>query len=969
MMKAIRTKLSLGGLLLLLCVPTLIWAGTTGKIVGTISDAQTGEKLPAVNVLVEGTSMGAAADLDGYYFILNVPPGTYNLKAAMIGYQSKTTENVKVSIDMTTTINFSLSQTVLETGEEVTVVAEKPIVQKDMTSSLSAVSSEEIRAMPVQEVADVLELQAGLVRDGLGGIHVRGGRSGEVAYWVDGIAATDNYNGDMGVEVENASVQELQVISGTFNAEYGQAMSAIVNIVTKEGGQQFHGEVSGYVGDYISYDDNAFTVLEPIGDSLRAIRQPRDGTYKKTNPLRDFNPIYNLQGSLSGPVLGDRLTFFANSRYFSNEGYLYGKRWFTPQGLQGDGALVSMNPFEKISGQLKLAYKLTPSMRLTYSLLGNDNNFRWYDRYYKYNPDGNYRRFENAINHILTLTHTLNPTTFYEAKFTNLSSDYKHYVYEDPLNSVSYDSVITGTGDERSVRYFITGDKEGYVHPDSLIAPSNYSFSDGGTQMQHFKRNTSYNVAKFDITSQVSKSHQLKGGVEARFYHLTLDEFNIIPRKLGNDEIIPFLPAVPGTDTPEHNSYDHKPLEFSAYVQDKMEFQDLIINFGLRFDYFDAQSQILADPADPNVYDPFKKEHKYKNYSSSLPDSELVEYTLDERRAFWFKDTTPKQQLSPRFGIAYPITDRGVIHFSYGHFFQMPNFKILYGAKEGADDPGAELKVSRTSGNNSFLANADLNPQRTVMYEIGLQQQLTMDLGVDVTLFYRDVRDWVGASPLITTYFPSVGYQMYENKDYSNVKGVTLALNKRYSNYFEASLDYSFMVAEGSASNPLDAYYDRRDEKAPRIQLVPLGWDQRHTINANVGVGTQTWRISLLAKYWTGSPYTPQFAVGEVAGSSAFSGLAENSARKPSISSVDLRFYKKLPLGGFDFSVFAYIYNLFDQRSTHDVYADTGSPEYTLGTRSASSDANRVSTLEDNVLHSDWYMEPRQIQLGVAFNF
>ncbi|MBN2355401.1 TonB-dependent receptor [candidate division KSB1 bacterium] len=967
----IRFKLAL----LLVCLFAVqLYAGTTGKIVGTVKDQGTGETLPGVNIILEGTSMGAATDLDGYFMIINVPPGTYTLRCMLIGYQTKLISDVRVSVDMTTTIDFRISQTVLDVGEQVTVVAERPLIQKDKTSSLAAVSSDEIETMPVQEVADVLELQAGLVRDGFGGIHVRGGRTGEVAYWVDGIAATDNYSGNLGVQVENSSVQELQVISGTFNAEYGQAMSAVVNIVTKEGGEQYHGEISSFVGDYLSYDDDIYWVVEPEGDSLRAIRDPQPGEYKKTNPLRDLNAIYNVQASLSGPLFLDQLTFFATARYFSNEGYLYGKRWFTPQGLKGDGELVSMNPYRKFSGQAKLAYMLKSNMKLTYGVMGNDNQFKWYNSYYKYNPDANYQRFEDALSHTLTLTHTVNTKTFYEAKFTHFSSNYQHYVYENPLNAVSYDTVRVDTVDVGGVSTLqpvlaIGGDSKGYVHPDSLNSPASWSFSDGGTQMQHFKRNTSYDVAKFDITSQVTKTHQLKAGLEARFYDLTLDEFNIIPAVVNNEEISPFKPSIPSRSTTDRNGYNYNPLEFAAYVQDKMEFKDMIVNFGLRFDYFDSKGKMLADPEDPSLYDPFKPEHRYKNYSPSTPDSELVEYTLAEREAFWFKKAKAKMQVSPRFGIAYPITDRGVIHFSYGHFFQMPSFRILYGANDGTDNSNPDLEVSKTSGNTTFLSNADLKPQRTVMYEIGLSQQVTTDLGLEVTLFYRDVRDWVGASPLIPTYLPSVSYTQFENKDYSNVKGVTLALTKRYSNYFEAGFDYSFMVAEGSASNPQDAYFDRSNNNAPRIQLVPLGWDQRHTINGNLSVGTGDWRVSLLVRYWTGTPYTPTFAVGQAAGSGSFSGLAENSARKPSVNSTDLRLFKKFSVNKLDLSVFMYVYNVFDQRAPHNVWSDTGSPEYTLETRNASFDANRVSTLEDNASHPEWYAEPRQVQVGLSLSF
>ncbi|HOY45789.1 MAG TPA: carboxypeptidase-like regulatory domain-containing protein, partial [bacterium] len=187
MNKPLQTSLTWLAVLALL-LPLLAFAGTTGKIVGKVKDDKTGETLPGVNVVLEGTMLGAVTDYDGDLMIINVPPGTYTMQVKMIGYQPKSVSNVKVSVDMTTTINVSLSQTVVDVGEQVTVVAERPIVQKDKTSSMAAVSSDEISAMPVQEVADVLELQAGLVRDGVGGIHVRGGRSGEVAYWVDGIA-------------------------------------------------------------------------------------------------------------------------------------------------------------------------------------------------------------------------------------------------------------------------------------------------------------------------------------------------------------------------------------------------------------------------------------------------------------------------------------------------------------------------------------------------------------------------------------------------------------------------------------------------------------------------------------------------------------------------------------------------------------------------------------------------------------
>ncbi|MCK5739589.1 TonB-dependent receptor, partial [bacterium] len=884
-----RSKGLFLGLLLLafiLFTTVAVYAGTTGKIVGKVTDAETDEPLPGVNVVLDGTMLGAATDLEGEFIILRVPPGIYSLRVQMMGYSTSITNKVSVSVDMTTTQHAKLSSSVLDLGEEIEVVAERELVQMDMTSSLSAVSSDQIDAMPVQEIDDVLELQAGLVRDAGGGLHVRGGRSGEVAYWIDGIAATDVYSGDMGVEIENASVQELQVISGTFNAEYGQAMSGIINIVTKDGSAEYSGEISAFIGDYVcSNSEREFGFYRPYENDISAIRSPHADSVEQVNPLSDYNSIYNLQASLSGPVpVFDKLNFFSTIRYFSTDGYLYGLRWFTPQGEKGDEEIVPMAPLQKLTGQFKLSYQLSPSLKLSYNIMGNKNEYRIYDRYYKYNPDGDYQRFENGQNHILSLTHVLNSTTFYDLKFSYFNKEYKHSVYENSFKTVTYDTIRTIDGVASVVPRYVSSD-ETYVHPDSNNrAPAAWSFQDGGMKMDHFKRNTTYGVVKFDMTSQVTKKHQMKLGLEGRFYTISANYFSLIPEIIENEEIIPFQPMMPKLGTQNRYEYEYNPIEFAAYIQDKMEFKNLIINLGLRFDYFDSDGQIYADPKDPNVFDPYLAAHEYKNPDAA--ENERVEYTLAERENFWWKDASVKYQISPRFGIAYPITDQGVIHFSYGHFFQIPSFEFLYG----------QLDISKTEGNSKIISNSDLSPQKTVMYEIGLQQGLAIDIAMDLTLFYRDIRDWVGSSGLTPTYLKSVAYTRYINKDYSNVKGVTFTLKKRYSSYFEAALDYAYMVTEGTASDPDDEYNDRLNERAPRIQIIPLAWDQRHTINAHFSAGTEDFRVSFLGRFWTGTPYTPTFARGQISGASAFTGLEENSALKPTITTFDLKLYKEFTL-------------------------------------------------------------------------
>ncbi len=977
-------------LIVLLGFCTGLYAGTTGKITGTITDSETGEGLPGVNVLVEGTTVGAATNVDGEYIILNVPPGMHRLRMTMIGYTPKVVSGVRVSIDLTTKINATLSQTVLDAGEEVTIVAERPLVRMDMTSSLSAVGSDEIERLPVQTVNDVLELQAGIVRSG-GDLHIRGGRGGEVAYWVDGVATTDVYSGNSGITVENSAVQELQVVSGTFNAEYGQAMSGIINVITKEGGARYNGEIKLYAGDRMSGRDE-FSVL----DRVVLERDPETGDVineieKFDNPLKGLNPVYNGQFSLSGPVpfSSKKASFFLNGRYFNDEGHLYGKKWFTPQGLPGDSSLVPLSPLQRYSLQAKLTYRVTQNIKANYNVFRNESSQeRTFSKNYKYNPDGRPGRYTDSRTHIFTLNHTLSPSTFYEIKVNRFKNNINQYVYEDPLaanrylvsvpedtaNDISAHTFDPATPEgrqelarlrENSIYYRYLVDPngpKGYVHPDSTQSPASYSFLDSGMDMNHLDRSTAYWLGKFDMTSQVNSQNQIKAGLEFRQYELNYDRFTIKPglTENGNEQIVPFQPWVPPISTIYHDQYRHEPRALSAYIQDKIELKDIILNLGLRFDWFDANAAVPADPSDPNIYDPFKDENKYKN--PDAPEDERVEYTPEERRGFMHKNVDAKMQLSPRLGIAYPITDRGVIHFSYGHFFQIPEFQYLY--------QNPDFKVL-SSGGNAIFGNPDLKPQKTVMYEIGLQQQITENVGVDVTLFYRDVRDWVGTSPLISTTISAVKYSMFENKDYSNVRGVTIKLEKRYSQNFSARINYSYQIAEGTYSNPTDAFNAYLNEEEPRLSLIPLNWDQNHTFNGSLVYQYQKWTASLIGRYWSGRPYTPSFPRGEFVGGTALIGLQENSARRPNQQSIDLYINRRIDMGNFSFNIFTNIYNLFDVRNESAVYSDTGTADYTttINRDIILYNPARVGTVDEFMVQPSWYSAPREIHIGLSVEF
>ena len=963
-----------------------LFSGVTGKIAGTITDTESGVGLPGVNVVIIGSNLGAATNGEGNYTIIGVPPGVYQLKISMMGYKEVIVENVRVSIDLTTWINSSLNPTVLETEEVVTIVAERPLVQMDMTSSLTIVGSKEIEMLPAQSIEGVVELQAGVVN--YSGLHIRGGRSGEIAYWVDGVATTDVFDGGQGITVENSAVEELQVVSGTFNAEYGRAMSGIINIITKEGSPKFSGQIKGYVGDYLS-GDPVYEVLERSD----VLENPSDETLvldeAAENPVKKFNPIYNGEISLSGPVpfTNNKLSFFTTARYFTNEGYLYGRDWYRPQGIPGDSSLVPMNPYQRTSAQVKFTWHPVNSIKLAYNIFWNDYQIdKSFWRTYKYNPGGVPQQFGGGLSQIFTLNHVLSANTFYEIRVNRFRQNYESYVHKDPssrphwLVHVLDDSGIvlqtldlaTEAGQAAfnlvkqqrlNYRFFVDpNNSDGYVHPDSARDPAAFSFYRAGNSLDHFYRKTDYWVGKLDFTSQLNQIHQVKAGIEFRTYELYLDSYTLqAKREPGKDEqIVPFTPEVPAISTIFHDQYTRNPREFAAYLQDKIELKDMIVNVGLRLDYFDANSVMPADPADPNIYDPFKDVNIYKN--PDAPEAERQKYTPEERRTFMHKKVDPKMQLSPRLGIAYPITDKGMIHFSYGHFFQIPEFQFLY------DSP--DFKMS-SGGGRTIVGNADLNTQKTVQYEIGLAQQLTTNIGIDLTLFYRDIRDWVGTSPVIKTVRPSVAYVKYENKDYANVRGINIKLEKRMSDGFSGRIDYGYQVAEGTYSNPNDAFYALQANQEPRLNLIPLNWDQRQSLNAQFLYQIKGWTATLVGKLYSGTPYTPSFAKGERVGGTALSDLRENSGRKPTINSYDIYLTRRFELGRLECTFFTYLYNIFDQRGESGVFSDTGTATYTTFPILSEVPlvSNRVGTVEDLMRRPEWFIAPRQIQIGLTLGF
>ncbi len=984
------------GFMFAVCLQSFLFAGTTGKLVGKVTDAETGQPLVGVNVIIEGTTMGAAADLDGNYLILNVPPGAYVLKASMIGYKTMRFENVRVSIDLTTVIDFKFSSEILDLGQEVTVVAERPMVTKDLTASTAVMAADQIAALPITEVSEAIELQAGLVKDASGGLHIRGGRSGEVSYWINGMPVTDVYDGGTVVEVNKDMVQELQVVSGAFNAEYGQAMSGVINIATKSGSNKFGGSFTTYLGDHLSNHTKEFMHVD------------------------NFDPlgIRNFEGSIHGAIVTDKLFYYLNSRYINFDGWVYGKRKFNPntyaieiqrapkdfvaaiapeylaeskevddglidflyilgsnrtidslivggenldavqnnfQNGKGDNKYMPMNWNRKMYAQGKLIYKPSPSVSLSYDLIYDDMDFKEWgidnERNYKYNPDGAPKKFSTGITNIVQLTHLLSSRTFYTLGFSYFSKEFQKYTFKD-------------INDPR------------YVHPNmSLQQP--YCYRTGGTDNTRFNRETNTILGKLDITSQITGTHQLKSGVEFRKHKVYRRDVTLQPilEQSAFDFTTdnPFITTrVLADSTIYASQYTHHPVEFSGYLQDKMEFKNMIVNFGVRFDYFKPNGVILTDESDPSIYNPIRPDNIYNDYGTDgipetydadgtegngLRDAGEKSVTLSERKQYWYKDASSKFSVSPRIGVSFPITARGVIHFSYGHFFQVPRFERLY------QNPDFELGSG--TGNQGVIGNADLEPEQTINGEIGLQQQLTDDLSMDITGYFRDIRNLAGTrAEEIVVYGGSARYSKIVNSDFGFIRGVIVALNKRFSGGMSASIDYTLQQAKGTNSDPEAARNALAGGSQPEVQLTALDWDQRHTINATISYSAKSWGGGLVAQYGSGLPYTPM-------ADQDISTLVINSQKKPAFFNVDFRAYKDLKTSVGTFTLFLRILNLFDRLNQVNVYKDTGKAGFTLDQELAakSNPLEVINTLDDWFINPTYYSEPRRIEVGLTYDF
>ncbi len=968
-----RTRLSsyvLLCLLLAFAVPAL-YAQSAGKITGRVIDAANGETLPGVSVyLAENPSIGTVTNLEGRYFLLSVPPGTYTVVMSYVGFTTVQTEGVEVFSGRTTEVDAELREAIIE-GEEIIVMAERPIVVRDRTTTVSFVSQEAIDKLPVLEVADVVRFQPGVVTSAGGGLHFRGGRTRETAYIVDGIPVQDVFNqgGGNTVDLEVQAIQELQVFTGTFDAELGGAQSGVVSVTTRDPGQEYAGSLRILSGGFFSGDDDRFI----------------DGS--------SFNPTetQDVSLTLSGPLLRRaNLGFFFNGRYEDRVGHLKGqrlfnsadgfvidtyRRWYRDVFQPGDTRLIALDTARAPTGELildrngnpitfgtgdgevvnmdwrqawtfnpKLVWRPTPRLRVSYAALINRIESQGYSNSARFAPDDRSTSFFDAQTHILNVKQT-----FGSNKVLNLRASYK-------------------TSESESFRFDDLNDSEiQFIGASDDVT----GLSLGGTSNGASRRTEEQLIVSGDFLWQLNEWNEFKTGFQFRRNTFTIDDLDRSWVFADNpDSLFINLSYPPATSfaffedyleavraqlpilAPElaafavDDSFEQSPMEFAFFAQDKLEFDGrLVVKAGLRFEWFDVGEQRLIDPRTP---------------------------TDRIGRADNFEDTPSKWYLSPRIGISYPISERGAFRVAYGHFVQMPAYLEML-----KNPVFAEINVGRLE--NRSVGNPDLEPERTIKYEMGLQQQVTGFLGVDVSLFYKNIRNLLGVEILST--LDNVQYFRTVNRDYGLVRGGTLSIVTRPMGMLLGSaFDLTYSDARGSSSSSSDiasiAIVGRSGEVGEFFierNIIPLNWDQTWTANLSANIGkANNWSVGFISQLASGQPYTPSF----LDPTKEFpDNEFENTGRKPILLTFDLNAEKRFQVGAARYGLRLQVNNLFNVLNERTVDGISGRADQIIRLPVVQQDRDFVNdyvglfnrTDDDNNPH--WFSAPRQILMAVTVNF
>ena len=944
-------------LILMFLLPCIV-AAQTGKIVGRVTDGDTGEPLIGANVLIEGTYYGASTNIDGDYLILNVDPGTFTLRAMYVGYQDVLIENVKISVNLTTEINFQLSSTAFE-AEAIMIIAERPLINKNITNSTNIIRAEDIANLPVRNVSNIVAAEAGVVQQG-GNLHVRGSRGDAVAYYIDGVLVNDPVFGGAETSLITNAIEEIQFQAGGYSAEFGGANGGIISTQSRSGSDKYKlgfevitdnfiepGEK--YLGGYsYGYSEYVLTAGGPVHPSYNKLR-----FFVAANNIFQRSPARFYEGidlkNLCDPTLGGAAQTF--DVYY-------------PDGYR----LKQHQNTYKVQGNLTWDLKpFTLRMNGTYRYSEGLNGIAL-NRYNSRDRAG--MNEHETITTSFKLTHVLGSNAFYDVVINycnNFSIDHM-----DPI----FKHNITAYGDSiENAEYGTTMDGDGQ-NPVNLRAYT-FNFASATRPWDEYRKtsNVSYG-GRVNLLYQYGKHHEIKAGGEANTYIIRRYALPVpisvasLQRSVADGNVLDMYNRldnygydVYGNRTDSGIDDARRPLFAGCYIQDKMEFTDLIINAGLRLDYIDTDSKTFQNP------------HNVKFDENDELDFDYLD------------DIDPYIFVSPRFGFSFPVTEKTIFHAQYGKFVQQSRLRDVY--------QGYNVIADNIKGGFAIQAPVGfgLAPERTTSYEIGFKQQFGDLFAFDITAFYKDIKDQIQSRSVYADDDANHRqYYAFVNGDFSTVKGIEFKCDLRRVNRITASFDYTYSSAMGTGSNPSTGF--RQIWQSPTAdpyfpqQIAPLDFNQAHRGNLNLDYRfakddgpkfLEESGLNLLLTFNSGFNYTRWQGYGNAR--KPLESL--NASVTPWVYQLDLRLDKSFRIGAFNTNVYLWVVNLLNRKNVIQVFNNSGDADdngfLKADDGQAVIDGYMKFSEEDARIYQEMYKAmtynhnnyatPRQIKLGLRVNF
>ncbi len=916
-------------LVVIALVPALVFGA--GKIRGKVTDAGTGEPLVGANVIVVGTSMGAATNIAGEFVILNVRAGTYSLRSTYVGYQSITISNIRVNEDLTAEVNFQLPAEGV-TVSTVEIVAERPLINKSATNAVRIVDQEFFQKVPARGINTAIATQPGVVVQG-GAIYIRGGRADEVGYRMENVGIADALFGGRAVSITAEAVEQVQVQAGGFNAEYGGANAGLVTTQLRTGDpERWKVSVLAETDNYTKQNNEALGGYSYGYSDLTATLGGPLPMWKK---LRLFFGIQNTFYRDNNVGVRAPYSFTGSNAVVTDPGFgVYHPTVARPDTLNidvGANAIGGSDNRWIFSGtalfdftpvQLRLAGSYSTQEERSNTFLGNIFNLNRLP--YNTATDG----FGN-----LRLSHVLSPTMFYEV---NLNYFVNTFATMDP----DFREDIMSYGDTTANK------KAGYtLRGQSLNFPTwglwggAFGINQPGTQIAGYEsRNQQAFGGRVDFTAQV-KQHELKFGGEYTQYKIRRynpvselqwarqrdeitdpEDLEISLAKAGGTGADTYGYDVYGREIEDDVIYNggllymgpRKPVFAAAYAQDKIEFSDIILNLGLRWDYIDPNSKDVDDPSQLSFT------------TEDLIKSELI------------KETEATSAISPRIGFSFPVTDRTVFHAQYGKFIQQTKLRDSY------------VSASNMAGiiKGGFFVQGTwgwgLKPTRTTQYEIGFSQQVSDVASFDVTAFYKDIQDqiqWTNIAPAAGS--EGQNYGILINSDYSTSKGIEFKFILRRTSRITAQVNYTLADTRTTGSNTASAagLWSAGSIVSLPKYVFPADFDQPHRGNVlfdyrfgknDGGPILEQMGLNFLLQFNSGHAYTRLQASqrGPAPGDPRFRIPIEpvGASSTPWYFQLDARLDKTFSLGVLDLNVYVYVINLLGTDNPVNAFFRTGDP-------------------------------------------